>query len=331
MDQFNNTDNRKNVFGDSLEKSIATATSVAKERLISKNFPKDIAESDYIPVVFNVGKTRAFESAPVSADRTDSKPITLDLKGGEKIEIGRYQEPTMFTDRNNYGIAFRILGRDPHYPHSDTPVQHPWVMLKSDHLKNVSSVIPLEKVNLQRDEDLEIMRFLAVFSPKDIETAEVEFSKENYPKILLLDMLGCPVTDFDQKSVTWEDFNQKLANPNTPKSELNSLRESMFTQLESPEDLSKLYDEKYLKEIFGENYNTWIQNIYLFTATFGQSLNTFAFPETEEDLTQKEAQNIYNFITDNNLAILIKKSSRGPEMVANPLVVKFAGKFLSKE
>src|SRR3989304_4370125 len=102
MDQFNNTDNRKNVFGDSLEKSIATATSTAKERLISQNFSKDIAESDYIPIVFNVGKTKAFESAPVSADRTDNEPITLDLMGGEKIEIGRYQEPTMFTDRNNY-------------------------------------------------------------------------------------------------------------------------------------------------------------------------------------------------------------------------------------
>jgi len=320
----------------------------ARNIRIKEHFKDDLAGSPFVPVLFEIEKMDVLGDKKIRSKQMDAEPITLELRGGERLQVGKYSKPSSFNRGTDYGIAWKILGQDPHgsMEGDQRLIQHPWVML--EHLHNMTP-IPLEKTTLGYGEAEEILRWMAMFNPEDMTTEGLEFKIENYPKMMALKALGkLPLTPtlaeetndtgFKDKLGKLEQYRKSLTDvPETKEryltmlAEVNRLRESRTQGVTSFDDLNRLYNEDYLRETFGDGYKAWVHDIYLFAEVQGLDMTPWSLeslkgmmpnPTTNEPLTDEDLLKIQNFISDNGIGFSIGESARGVEMVTNPRIAQ---------
>jgi hypothetical protein len=180
-------------------------------------------------------------------------------------------------------------------------VQHPWVMLESD-FRSVQAVC-VEKKNLEYGEGDRIVRWLALFNPKDIDLSQINFSMADYPKLVVLNMMGVSLADGPQRA--------------------NDQQTEDLQKITRVRDFSELYRPEYLEEVFGKDAGEWVTTVYEFLQVgdpMSWPLNSWKAmmpnPVTDEAISDKELASVERFLVENNLVI---KLSNG-RMCTNPFV-----------
>ena len=332
---------KERIYRSNLERTIAKITVDSRKDRVKESFGEVLANSPFIPILFETEKPDALDRGGVKSKATGVEPIIINLLGGEKMEIGRYSKPGFMSSKLEYGVAWRILGHNPR----GLLVQHPWIIFEGS---LDTRLVPLEKTGLGYGEEGEILRWMALFNPADIETEGVEFNKMNFSKILALKSLGVPLDRIGPPDVDVSNFTEniqtleKLRSKADKTLEDNGRYQSMLTEVARKRivvmetcqafgDLHKLYNQSYLEKIFGSGYRSWVRDIYTYACVCGSDLTPWTLralgdlmpnPINNEKLTAEELQTVGQFIEDSGIGFVIDESDRGKVIVTNPLIVK---------
>lgn len=341
-------------WGNALLDNVATMRNEAVIERLRDRWGRDLADSPFIPLSFEVSDVDPLARATtVAVKQRDEQPLSFDMNGGEKLELARYLKAGRTIGGPNYGLAFHITemqvkGNDPQ--DNGKLVEHPWVMVGST--LDETKVTPLEKKTLQYGEENEIVKWLALFNPKDIDLSQINFSNEDYPKLVVLAQFGISIAErTPTHETTLNELRESLTvlrqmeilsrTDETVKprydaklAETNAMRDAVMQNLTEEDDLTSLFHPDYLSELFGDKPADWVNDIYAYL----QVNHPMAWPpsswqammespDTHEAITDEELEKIKKFLVDNNLAINISTD----RMATNPFVYRKMSEFAQSE
>jgi hypothetical protein len=332
----------KSGWGDDILSKVASTRNEAIIERLNDRWSRRLNDSPVIPICFEIKSADLLSRDQISVKARDEKPLSFDLSGGEKLEIARYIDTSRNIGGPSYGLAFHITemqinGSDPQ--DQGKLVEHPWVKLGS--ILHETEVTPLEKKTLQYAEGDQIVKWLALFNPKDIDVSQINFSVDDYPKLVLLAYFGRTIAEkISTSEVTLSDLQQSLVELRQMEiasrsdesakvkyesklAETNTMRDFVTQNLPDDFDPATLFHEDYIHELFGEKADEWVYTIYEFLAPgdpFAWSPESWqqmiTSPDTQEFLNDAELDKVTQFLTTNNLAIAITPG----KMATNPFV-----------
>ena len=291
LDRFSdNPPNTKSGQTERIEKATLSMAKNALEYRIGEKWPDKLSTSMHVPVIY--------EEKENDVVKTDQQSLVFNLKGGEKIELGRAEMEGLVLGKDNLMVV-KITGGTS----KGELIEHPFVTVKKSGFD--MEVKPLEG-SLQENEEKEILRWMAVFNPKDIILDNIEF--EDFSKLVVLNAFGVSLADKEIISpISIDDFKKELKGNNP---EIDRLREQAFIQLEDFEQIPELFSREELEEVFGPEPEEWLYGLYFSIQPFGSAPLTFdqrAFsavmvdPNTNQEMPLKKLRKVMEFALKHRL------------------------------
>lgn len=301
--------------------TITTLTENATTARLEKWIGQSLKNLAVVPALFSMEKQDFRASTAPKVKKNENAPLCFDIDGGESLQLARVESPGYMEGEKNYKMAFKICGASA----SGVMLEHPWVMVSQGAINGPEVVVVDDKLGLKNGEDKEILRYLALLSPKSIDTSEIRFDEENALKLVVLDALGVSIadtantpeldiTEFEHllgeldilganrtNATIQERYIAKLA-------EVNRLRHP-FLNADDEEGLTQLFNTEANKQLLGPMAADWVIDICQTLATSDkkldfESLGKYLFsPTTGSPLSVSETEMVRQFALNNGLAM----------------------------